>query len=128
LKTADDYIQAYSEIEVLLPEFESRIQNSADVYKEARDGDENRGLINIQRFYKDNNPEVWKSAYEMLDLLRQFDSLTKQEALTVRKMAALPTREQVEFWQKEIKPLLAEEDDLREKLRLVATKIQLLTN
>jgi hypothetical protein len=127
LQTTDDYIQAYSEIDALLPDFESKIQECADVYREARQTDENRGLINTQLFYKSHKPEMWKNNIDMLDLLRQVDSLTKQEALTARNMAALPARDQVNFWQKEFKPLLVQEDDLRQKIQIAAMKIQTTT-
>jgi len=60
----------------------------------------------------------------MLVLLRAVDSLTKQEVLAAQNMAALPTGDQVEFWQKEFKPLLLQEDDLRQKIQIVAAKIQ----
>jgi hypothetical protein len=124
LRTVGDYIQAYSEIEALLPEFESEIQRCADVYAEAREVDETRGFVNTQMFYRSHNSAQWKDDFEMLDLLRQFDSLTKQEALTVRNMAALPADKQVDFWQREFKPLTAQEDDLRERIRSLAAKIQ----
>ncbi len=124
LQTTDDYIQAYAEIDALLPDFESKLKECADVYQETRQVGEGRGLINTQFFYKSHRPDTWKNSFDMLDLLRQVDSLTKQEVLTVRSMAALPARDQVEFWQKEFKPLLVQEDHLREKIQIVAAKIQ----
>jgi len=124
LRTTEDYVRAYAEIGELLPEFDVRINEYADVYKEARQIDENRGLINTQFFYRSHKPEIWKNNLEMLVLLRAVDSLTKQEVLAAQNMAALPTGDQVEFWQKEFKPLLLQEDDLRQKIQIVAAKIQ----
>jgi hypothetical protein len=103
LRTTADYIQAYSEIEPLLPEFESEIQRNVDVNQEARRTDERRGPVNIQAFYKSHKPDLWKNDYEMLDLVRQVDSLTRQETQAIRNMSALPVNEQVAFWQKEFK-------------------------
>jgi hypothetical protein len=53
------------------------------------------------------------------------DTLTKQEVLTARNMAALAEQDQAEFWRTEFKPLLVQEYDLREKIQIVAGKIQL---
>lgn len=128
MRTTGDYIQAYSEIDVLLPDLEAKIQNAADTYKEVHDRDASRGLINIQRFYKNNNPEIWKDNEELIGLLRQYESLTRQEVVTVRNMAALPTTsEQVNFWQKKFRPLLVEENDLTKEIRVVVAKIQSTT-
>ncbi len=123
LRTTIDYIQAYSEIEALLPEFESEIQRNADVNQEARQADERRGTLNIQVFYKSHKPDLWKNDYEMLDLVRQADSLTRQETQVVRNMSALPVGEQVAFWQKEFKPLMVQEDELRGKIQTLAAKM-----
>lgn len=128
LRTTGDYIQAYSEIESLLPDFESDIQRCSDVYQQARQMDEERGLINTQLFYKSHTPDMWKNDYEMLDRLRQVDSLTRQEVSTIHDMAALPEHEQVAYWQKEFRPLLAQEDQLREQIQVLAKKIQAPTN
>jgi hypothetical protein len=124
LRTTDDYIRAYAEIEQLLPGFEAKIEACAAVCQEARQLDESRGLINTQFFYKSDQPDMWKNNFEMLDLVRKVDSLTKHEVLTARNMAALPERDQAEFWRTEFKPLLVQEDDLRDKIQIVAEKIQ----
>ena len=124
LRTTADYIQAYSEIETLLPEFESRIQRNADVNQEARQMDERRGPVNIQAFYKSHRPDLWKNDYEMLDLVRHVDSVTRQETVAARNMAGLSPRDQVDFWQKNFKPLLAQEDELRGKIQSLAAKMQ----
>lgn len=122
LQTTYDYIQAYAEVETMLPEFESKIQQCAAVYAEARQMDESRGFINTQVFYKSHTPEMWKNNYEALDLVRQADSLTKQETLTIRNMASLPASLQPSYWQTEFKPLLVKEDELREKIQTLSAK------
>lgn len=124
LRTADDYIQAYAEIEALLPEYESEIQKLSDVYQEARRMNEKRAFINIQFFYKDYTPDMWKNAYAMLDLIREADSLTRRETLTIQNMAALPVSDQVAFWQKEFQPFIAQENELREKMQRLAGKFR----
>lgn len=124
LKTTADYITAYSEIEPLRLDFDSKIQHCAAIYREARQRDESRGPINIQRFYKSNTPEVWQNYFDMLELLRQVSALTRRETLTVSNMAALPERDQVQFWQAEFRPLLEQEDALREKILALQTKMQ----
>ena len=124
LKTTEDYIQAYSEIGDLLPDFEAKINEYAAVYQEARQVDEGRGPINTQFFYKSHKADIWKIDLDMLNLLRQVDSLTKQEVLTTRNMASLPPRDQPEFWEKEFRPLLVQQDELREKIQVVAAKIR----
>lgn len=121
MKTTSDYIQAYSEIEPLLPEYNSKIQQCFEIYQEGRQRGERRGPINIQRFYQSNTPELWLNSLDMLELVRQVSVLTKQETLTASNMAALPVREQGEFWRKEFKPLLQQEDTLRSKI-LAPTK------
>jgi hypothetical protein len=124
LRTTDDYIKAYAEIDALLPDFESKINECAEVYEEARQIDEGRGPINAQFFYKSHKPDLWRNQFDMLDLLRQADSLTKQEVLTTQNMALLSPRDQAEYWEKEFRPLLAQQDELGEKIQVVAAKIQ----
>jgi hypothetical protein len=71
-----------------------------------------------------SNPDVWKNNYEMLDLVRQVSALTKQEALSAKNMAVLPEKDQVEFWRRKFKPLLVQEDGLRQKIMALQTKMQ----
>ena len=108
----------------MLPDFEAKINEYAAVYQEARQVDEGRGPINTQFFYKSHKADIWKIDLDMLNLLRQVDSLTKQEVLTTRNMASLPPRDQPEFWEKEFRPLLVQQDELREKIQVVAAKIR----
>ena len=115
LKTTDDYIQAYSEVETLLPEYESQIQKFREVFQELEESDKQRGPINIQRFYKSHNPEVLKNNLAAIEVLSEVDALTRQETSTAKEMAALPAQTQPDFWNKEFRPLLLKESALREK-------------
>jgi len=106
-RTSSDYMSAYAEIGDLLPDLDSRIKEYAGVYEEAGKSDE----VNL----------------EWIDLLRADAALTNREVLTVQNMATLPTGEQEQFWQKEFKPLLLQENDLNRKrfnlsLRLALAK------
>jgi hypothetical protein len=125
LRTTNDYIRAYAEIEQLLPDCEAKIEKCAVVCQEARQLDKNKSLISTQLFYKSHPPDMCKDNFELLNLIRKMDTLTKQEVLTARNMAALPEQDQAEFWRTEFRPLLVQEYDLREKIQIVAGKIQL---
>ena len=124
LKTTADYIQAYSEIEQLQPDFESKVQEYRDVFQEARRMDESRGPINIQRFYKSHTPDFWKNDSDMLEVVYQVCELTKQETIAVKNMAALPEQDQVGYWQNNFRPFIGQEDALREKILALQTKTQ----
>jgi hypothetical protein len=126
MKTTGDYIEAYSEIEALLPEYEDQIQKYKGIFKESEERDKSRGPINIQRFYKSHNPEMWKNDLDMVNVLDEIDSLTRQETLTVKEMAALPAQSQPDFWRKEFRPLLMKEDTLREKAITLQAKHEAL--
>jgi hypothetical protein len=52
----------------------------------------------------------------VFDLLRQNSELTRKEVLVTSQMAALPDKDQVEFWNTNFLPLAKQEDDLRQKL------------
>ena len=51
LRTTKDYIDAYEEIDPLLVDFDARLQQFTDTLNEAQRRDNNRGPVNIQRFY-----------------------------------------------------------------------------
>ena len=124
LKTTNDYIHAYAEIELLQPDFEAKIRDLSDLYSAARQRDEHRGPINIQRFYKSHNSEVWQNDSAMIELARQFSELTRQESLTVRTMVALPQPEQAHYWHASFRPLIEQEETLREKTLTLQKKTQ----
>ena len=123
LQTTDDYIKAYAEIGTLLPDFASALSELSDAYLQARQADEGRGPINIQRFYRSHYSGLWSDSEELVNLLRQDDALTQRQVIAAQKMGTLPRSEQVRFWQEEFRPLLLQEGDLREKLRVVAKRL-----
>ena len=51
----------------------------------------------------------------MVEMLREVGSLTRQETFAARDMAALPARDQADFWLREFRPLLVKDAALREK-------------
>ncbi len=122
LKTTEDYIQAYKEIDSLLPEFDSKVQNFSAMLNKLEQSDQSRGAINIQRFYKSYATDFRKNLKDIANALREDVSLTRKETEAARNMAELPTQSQVAYWQKEFQPLLAQEDALREQLRALAAK------
>jgi len=63
----------------------------------------------------DDRPEAQKNTSDLVEVLKTSDSITKREVATVREMAALPVRDQTEFWEKNFRPLVVEEEALREK-------------
>lgn len=123
LQTTADYISIYSEIEGFLPAFDAKLQRYEDLLRSAMQRNEARGPINIQRFYKSYRSGVWQNSLAMLDLVRRVYDVTKLESLAVRRMAQLPEDEQPQFWESEFKPLLEQEDALREKILVLQQKM-----
>jgi hypothetical protein len=72
--------------------------------------------------YKSYGTDFRKNLKDIADALREDVSLTRKETEAARNMAELPTQDQLAYWQKELKPLLAREDVLREQIRVLATK------
>ncbi len=116
LKTTDDYIRVYGEIEQLEPEFDEKIDQLSTAIGEARRRDETRGLINIQRLYRNAALGDWQRELRMIEVLRQISEVTKQESLTVRNMAALPQSDQPGYWATNFKPFGTREESLRLEL------------
>jgi hypothetical protein len=116
LRTTKDYIDAYKEIEPLLAEFDGRLQHFNDILTKAQQRDKNRGPLNIQRLYGSKEKEwlVWD--FKTFELLRQDSELTKKQIRTVKQMAEFPDEYQVEFWKKNLNPLLEEENVVRQQL------------
>jgi hypothetical protein len=115
LETTVDYIQAFSEIEALLPEFESHVNRYHHMVEEMNQRDASRGVINIQRFYKSYRPQYRKNLKEQVDVVEGILSITKEEVETTKEMSALPARYQPDFWKEKFRPLLVKEVTLREK-------------
>lgn len=122
MKTTEDYIQAYKEIDSLLPEFDSKVHKFSEISEESDRRDQNRGAVNIQRFYKTYRSDYKKNVKDLLAELREYVSLTRKEIEVTKEMAELPTQDQVAYWQKEFKPLLVQEEALGVRLRASAAK------
>jgi len=117
LKTTTDYINAYAEIEPLLANFDGQLRRYTEILALARESDKNRGPLNIQRLYGRKRTEDWLEWDEkMFALLRQDSQLTKKQVEVVKEMGTLPERDQIEFWEKNVRPLLAEEDGIRQRI------------
>ena len=116
LQTTGDYIQAFSEIEALLPEFELQVNRYNEIVQKLNQTDASRGAINIRRFYKSHRPEVQKNTQEQIDVVEALLLVTKEEVEMAREMGALPIRDQADFWKKNFRPLLVKEGTLREKV------------
>ena len=115
LETTGDYIQAFSEVGALLPELESDVNRFTDIYHKMNEKDANRGIINMQRFYKTYTPEYQKNLKEQIDVIEAMLSVNKQEVESAKEMSALPVRNQPEFWKENFRPLLIKESSLRDK-------------
>jgi hypothetical protein len=115
METTGDYIQAFSEVEALLPEFESQVNKFKEIVQTLNKTDVSRGAINIQRFYKSHRPQIQKNTQEQIDVVEAILLVTKEEVETAREMGALPIRDQPDFWKKNFRPLLVKESTLREK-------------
>jgi hypothetical protein len=123
LKTTRDYINAYEELEPLLADFDGRLQNYSEILSEAQERDRNRGPLNIQRLYGHREKEWLAWDVKMFDLLRQDSQLTRKQVDAIKQMGELQEQYQVEFWEKNVRPLLAEENGIRQRLAsLLAVK------
>ena len=116
LETTQDYINAYNELEPLIPDLDEKILHAEELYQKGKQQNEARGFVNIQRFYHDD-PENWKRYLSVMDFLRQENRLTKQEVSVAKDMATLATEDQPRFWQAQFRPLLEQEFALRQKMR-----------
>ena len=77
----------------------------------------------MQHLHSRYNAEVWRNNSELIELVRQVNEVTKQEASVIHDMASLPAEEQVQFWHDEFMPLAAQEHALRERLLLVGQRV-----
>ena len=115
LRTTKNYIEVYEEMEPLLDEFDAKLKHFDDVLSEASRRYRDRGPLNIQRIYSNEQQWlVWDS--QMFSLLHQDAALNRKQVAVVKQMAELPEEEQVEFWQKNFQPLVDEEDAIRQEL------------
>jgi hypothetical protein len=119
METTRDYIEAYSEMEPLIVDFDSRLHTFNSVLLETKEKDKSRGPLNIQLLYgkKEKDWMAWDE--QVFSLLLRDSELTKQQVLVAKQMAALPEKNQPEFWERNFRPLLEEENALRQKLAAV---------
>ncbi len=116
LQTTKDYIDAYEQIDPLLAEFDAKLQHFTSIISEAKQRDIKRGPLNIQKLHGSKQEEwlVWDE--QMFELIRQDIEVTRKQVLVAKQMATVPEEYQVEFWEKNFRPLLEEEDVLRQKI------------
>jgi hypothetical protein len=120
IETTQDYIQTYSEIDELIPALDTTVNHAEEVLKRINRVNESRGSFNIQHLYLNRRPEAWTNYSDAIELVRQMSTLTKKETSTIKSMSQLPIQDQPQFWQTEFKPLLGQENSLRQQ----ALKIQ----
>lgn len=114
-RTTQDYINAYSEIEPLLDDFDKRLTKLTATLEDFRQVDEHRGPVNIQRLYRNRDQQLFWDM-EILQLLRQDTNITRKQVTVAKQMAALPDPLQVGFWNANFLPLAKQEDDIRVKI------------
>jgi len=122
LQTTEDYIQAYSEIEILLPEYASEINDFNEIVQESMARDQTRGAINIQRLYKSHRPEVQQNNLAIIAALRDSAKLMRQEVDAAHAMGGLPASRQPDFWKSDFRPLLVQDDSLRQTMATLQAK------
>ena len=125
LKAVPDYVKAYAQIELLLNEYDQKLQEYSELCDTAQERERERHLINVQRIYKRYHPEVCRNTTGIVDLVRQIHSAMKKEASVIHDMDSLPEQERVQFWHEEFMPLVAQEHALRERLLLEGEKASL---
>jgi hypothetical protein len=123
METTKDYIQAYEEIEFVLPDFDDKLQQFTQALTDSENRNKSRGPLNIQYLYGRKNEEWTKWDKTAFDLLRQDSELTKRQIQVVRSMADLPEGEQVAYWRQNFQPLQQQEESLRQQMAAVKQKI-----
>jgi len=119
LTTTNDFIAAYAQVEPLEKEYDVKLQQFSDLYRQARERDSNRSVFDPQRYRGRHHPEIWEKMSEIISLVRQINDVTKREISVVHAMASLPEAERVRFWHEQFMPLAAQEHALREQLQVV---------
>jgi hypothetical protein len=56
---------------------------------------------------------------QIIEIVRQINDTTKREISVVHAMSSLPEPERARFWHEQFMPLAAQEDALRQELRVV---------
>jgi len=119
LATTSDFIAGYAQVEPLEKEYEVKLQQFSDLYRQARERDSNRSVFDPQRYRGRHHPAVWEKMSEIINLVRQINDVTKREISVVHAMASLPEAERVTFLHEQFMPLAAQEHALREQLQVV---------
>jgi hypothetical protein len=119
LRTTNDFIAAYAQVEPLEREYEAKLQRFSELYQHAREKDSHRGLFDPQRWRGRHHPDTWEKVSEIIVLVRQINEITKREISVVHAMALLPEAERAGFWHEQFMPLAAQEHALREQLLVV---------
>lgn len=116
LKTTRDYIDAYGEMEPLLADFDSKLEHFDSILARADQRYNSRGPLNIQRLY--SHEREWLTwDHKVFGLLHKDSELTRKQIAAVGQMAEVPPEQQVDFWKDNVKPLLDQEDVLRQDLQ-----------
>jgi hypothetical protein len=104
LKTTTDYVEAYNEIDRLLPEWKRKVQSVSASLADVRGYNLDARISSILAF---------DSA--AIDLAKQIIALTEKEVGVIGEMSKLPPAKQVAFWVEEFQPLQSEEAGLSSK-------------
>src|SRR5262249_28731212 len=83
LKSMNDYISAYAQVEHLQSDYDQKLQKYSELYSLTRKRDSDRGPFNVERFHRKHHPETWENMSEIIDLVRQINELTKRETAVV---------------------------------------------
>jgi len=114
---------AAAQIEPLQKEYDEKLQRFSDLYAYARERDNHRGLLDLQRWQRSkHHAETWDRMSEIIRLVSQINDVTKRGISVVHAMALLPEAEHARFWNEQFLPLAAQEHALREKLMIVGQR------
>lgn len=116
LHTAQDYIRAYTEMGPLVNTFDSKLKSLTSVLSEAEASEKSRGPFSIQRLFGSKEKEWLAWDAQLYGVLNQDSELTKKEVSVINQMAGLPENRQIDFWKDNFRPLLEQENTLREKI------------
>src|SRR5215469_7638597 len=121
MKDMNDYIRAYSEIAILLDDYDRRLQRITDLYKEAHERD--RRLLRVERLYRRPQLTNWENISEILNISGALNKVFRQEASVIQSMALLPEPERMQFWHEQFLPLEAQEKALRARMLIVGQRM-----
>jgi hypothetical protein len=104
LRSMNDYIGAYAQIEPLQDRYDEKLQKFIVLYNLARERDSHRGVLNIENFRGGHHPETWDKMWEIITLVQQINEITKREGQVIHGMASLPESDRVRYWHEEFMP------------------------